>query len=147
MSPASSIPGEGHPIQEMNPFFAVLAAAYIFGIFFFSDSSVVSRISEFNPYSLLHIPLYGLLTVLLLLTFIPKPGRNLSARYQVAAWIAAVAVGILDEYHQCFIPSREASVTDVLLDILGTGLVMLLAWRFPPHRWTKPFEKLGWRTR
>jgi len=111
------------------------------GIFFFPDSSVVSRMSEFNPYSLFHIPLYGLLTVLLLLTFIPKPGRNLSARYQVAAWIA-VAVGILDEYHQSFIPSRDGSVTDVLLDLLGTGLVVLLAWRVPPHRWMIPFEKL-----
>jgi len=125
----------------MTPFFAVLAAAYIFGIFFFADSSVVSRISEFNPYSLLHIPLYGLLTALLLLTFIPKPGTNLGLRYQVAAWIA-VAVGVLDEYHQSFIPSRDGSVTDVLLDLLGTGLVVLLAWRVPPHRWMIPFEKL-----
>ena len=130
----------------MTPFFAVLAAAYIFGIFFFADSSVVSRISEFNPYSLLHIPLYGLLTALLLLTFRPKPGTNLAWRYQVAAWIV-VGVGVIDEYHQAFIPSRDASVTDVLLNILGVGLVMILAWRVPPHRWMKPFEKLGWRTR
>ena len=125
----------------MNPFFAVLAAAYILGIFFFPDSSVVSRISEFNPYSLLHIPLYGLLTALLLLTFIPKPGTNLALRYQVAAWIA-VAVGVLDEYHQSFIPSRDGSVTDVLLDLLGTGVVVLVAWRVPPHRWMKDLEKL-----
>ena len=95
---------------------------------------------------LLHIPLYGLLTVLLLLTFIPKPGTNLTSRYQAAAWIA-VAVGVVDEYHQAFIPSRDASVTDVLLDILGVGLVMILAWRVPPHRWMKPLEKLGWPTR
>jgi VanZ family protein len=125
----------------MTPFFAVLSAAYIFGIFFFADSSVVSRINEFNPYSLLHIPLYGLLTVLLLLTFITKPGTNLTLRYRAAAWIAA-AVGVIDEYHQSYIPSRDASVTDVFLDILGVGLAMILAWRVPPHRWMKPFEKL-----
>jgi len=125
----------------MNPFFAVLSAAYIFGLFFFADSSVVSRIAEFNPYSLLHIPLYGFLTILLLLTFIAKPGTNLAPRYQAAAWIA-VAVGVIDEYHQAFIPIREGSVTDVFLDILGVGLVMILAWRVPPHRWIKPFGKL-----
>ena len=130
----------------MNPFFAVLSAAYILGFLFFADSSVVSRINEFNPYSLLHIPLYGLLTVLLLLTFITKPGTNLTSRYRAAAWIA-VAVGVVDEYHQAFIPSRDASVTDVFLDILGVGLVMILAWRVPPHRWMKPFEKLRWRPR
>jgi VanZ family protein len=125
----------------MNPFFAVLSAAYIFGIFYFADSSVVSRIDEFNPYSLLHIPLYGLLAVLLLLTFITKAGTNLPLRYRAAAWIAA-GVGVIDEYHQAYIPSRDGSVTDVLLDILGVGLVMILAWRVPPYRWTKPFEKL-----
>jgi VanZ family protein len=130
----------------MNPFFTVLSAAYIFGIFFFADSSVVSRINEFNPYSLLHIPLYGLLTVLLLLAFASKPGMFLAYRYHPAAWIA-VAVGVLDEYHQAFIPSRVASVTDVLLDILGIGLIMLMAWRVPPHRWMEPFEKLRRRPR
>jgi VanZ family protein len=130
----------------VNPFFAVLAAAYIFGIFFFADSSVVSRIDEFNPYSLLHIPLYGLLTALLLLTFSPKKGTILAFHYQGAAWIA-VAVGVLDEVHQAYIPSRDASITDVLLDILGIGLVVLLAWRGPPHRWMNPFTKVGWRPR
>ena len=87
----------------MNPFFTVLSAAYIFGIFFLADSSAVSQIGEFNPYSLLHIPLYGVLTGLLLLAFASKPGTNIAIRYHLAAWIA-VAVGILDEYHQSLHP-------------------------------------------
>ena len=48
----------------MNPFYAFLSAAYIFAIFFLADSGAVSQIGEFNPYSLLHIPLYGILTSL-----------------------------------------------------------------------------------
>jgi VanZ family protein len=130
----------------MNPFFAALSAAFILVIFSFADSSAVARLDEFNPYSLLHLPLYGFLTVLLLLTFASKPKIILPFRYHLAAW-TAVAVGVIDECHQAFIPSRDASVTDVLLDILGVGLVMILAWRVPPHRWMKPLEKLGWRTR
>jgi VanZ family protein len=123
----------------MNPFFTVLSAAYIFGIFFLADSSAVSQIGEFNPYSLLHIPLYGVLTGLLLLAFASKPGTNIAIRYHLAAWIA-VAVGILDEYHQTFIPSREGSVGDVFLDLLGVVLVVILARRVSPSLWLRPFQ-------
>jgi VanZ family protein len=123
----------------MNPFFTVLSAAYIFGIFFLADSSAVSQIGEFNPYSLLHIPLYGVLTGLLLLAFASKPGTNIAIRYHLAAWIA-VAVGILDEYHQTFIPSREGSVGDVFLDLLGVVMVVILARRVSPSLWLRPFQ-------
>ena len=69
----------------MNPFYALLSAAYIFAIFFLADSGAASQIGEFNPYSLLHIPLYGILTLLILLSLCtgkgeiypptPDPGR------------------------------------------------------------------------
>ena len=123
----------------MNPFFTALSAAYIFGIFFLADSPAVSQIGEFNPYSLLHIPLYGVLTGLLLLGFASKPGTNFAFRYHLAAW-TAVAVGILDEYHQTFIPTREGSVGDVFLDILGVILVVILARRVSPALWLRPFR-------
>jgi VanZ family protein len=123
----------------MNLLFTILSAAYIFGIFFLADSSAASQIGEFNPYSLLHIPLYGVLTGLLLLAFASKPGTNIAVRYHLAAWIA-VAVGILDEYHQTFIPSREGSVGDVFLDILGVALVVILARRVSPSLWLRPFQ-------
>lgn len=123
----------------MNPFFTALSAAYIFGIFFWADSPAVTQIGEFNPYSLLHIPLYGFLTGLLLLALASKPGTNFASRYHLAAWMA-VAVGILDEYHQTFIPSREGSVGDVLLDILGVILVVILARRVSPALWLRPFR-------
>ena len=124
----------------MNPFFTVLSAVYIFGVFFLADSPAASQIGEFNPYSLLHIPLYGVLTGLLLMAFASKPGTNFAYRYHLAAW-TAVAVGLLDEYHQTFIPSREGSVGDVLLDILGVILLMILARRVSPALWLRPFQR------
>ncbi len=125
---------------HMNPFFTILSAAYIFGIFFLADSSVASQIGEFNPYSLLHIPLYGVLTGLLLLALASKAGTNLAIRFHLAGWMAA-AVGVLDEYHQTFIPSREGSVGDVFLDILGVVLVVILARRVSPSLWLRPFQR------
>ena len=131
----------------MNLFFSTLSVAYIAGIFLFADSPVVSDIAAFNPYSLLHIPLYGILTVLLIFSFIPitqlhsssvtrrlirrhnnsmtqLPG-NLKSRFWVVGLIALI-VAIADEIHQSFIPFRDASVTDVFLDLIGVLLALSL---------------------
>jgi VanZ family protein len=51
--------------------FTFLSIVYIAGIFLCADSPVVSVLAPFNPYSLLHIPLYGILTVLLIFSFFP----------------------------------------------------------------------------
>jgi VanZ family protein len=125
----------------MNPFFTFLSAAYIFCIFYMADSSVVSKIGEFNFYSLLHIPLYGILMILLLLAFASKPETSRTSRYSIAAWVA-IAVGAADECYQSFIPSREGSIGDVLLDILGVVLVRILARRIPPLLWMNALKKL-----
>ena len=125
----------------MNYFFAVLPAAYIFGIFFFADSQVVSQIAVFNPFSLLHIPLYGILTLLLVLALGPRSATNSKFRYTLAALIA-VAVALVDEFYQSFIPSREGSITDVLLDVLGVSLALFLSLRGPFSHWTTRFQKI-----
>ena len=130
----------------MRFFFTVLSIAYIAGIFVLADSPLVSDLAPFNPYSLLHIPLYGILTMLLTFSFIPlklKRKDSMTQRAKVPMTqlpnnsmtqltyphlfipgIIALVVGIADEIHQSFIPTRDASVTDVLLD--GVGIVLML---------------------
>jgi VanZ family protein len=125
----------------MNYFFAVLPAAYVFGIFFYADSQVVSRIAVFNPFSLLHIPLYGILTLLLVLALCSGSAVNCKPRYMLAALIA-IGVAILDEFYQSFIPSREGSITDILLDVLGISLALFLSLWGPFSRWTGRLQKL-----
>lgn len=117
---------------------------YIAGIFLLADSSVVSDLSTFNPYSLLHIPLYGILTFLLIFSFMPlkinpinpsnssnpsKPSNpsNISPRFLFAALIALM-VAIADEIHQAYVPGRDASITDVLLDFAGILLVLFFVF-------------------
>ncbi len=124
----------------MNPLFTILSAAYIFGIFYCADSSAVSVIGEFNFFSLLHVPLYALLTLLLLLAFASTSDQNMKIRCGLGSLIAVV-VGILDEYNQSFIPARDASGGDILLDIAGVLLVLLLAFRFPPSLWGRFLKK------
>ncbi len=143
----------------------VLSVAYISGIFLLADSSVVSDMATYNPYSLLHIPLYGILTGLIVLSLLPfkgihfenrirmTPGGltktdnlggftfridpvdriNPTARLLIAGFIA-VWVAIADEIHQSFIPSRDGSITDVFLDIVGISFVILIVHKLCKNR-------------
>lgn len=129
----------------MNAFFTAISVAYIFAIFFWADSPVISQMEVFNPYSLLHVPLYGILTVFLLLALASTEKTNTKSRRTLAAFISA-GVGIMDEFHQSFLPQREASTTDVLLDIFGILLVMVLSRWVPPFFWMGRFRKLPGQT-
>jgi len=91
------------------------------------SSSLSSKV--WNPYSLLHIPLYGVLMISLVLTLAPNiPSRKkvsfIVLPFFLPGGIAAV-VGILDEVNQIYIPDRDASVMDVMLDILGIVLTAI----------------------
>ena len=126
--------------------FTVLSIAYIASIFLLAGLPFISKVATFNPYSLLHIPLYGILTVLLLFSFIPLPPRQSYKINQINqidqkdqtnrflfAGLIALGVAVADEIHQAYIPGREASFTDVLLDAIGIALVLLLIHRI--FRW------------
>ncbi len=125
--------------KKMPFVFKILSAAYIAGIFLFADSPVVSDMAAFNPYSLLHIPMYGILTILLILSnwssiFIGRGNSTNSinptnSRNLVVAGIIALVVGIADEIYQAYIPSRKATITDVFLDILGIVICILIIRR------------------
>lgn len=136
--------------NQMNLIFAFLSVAYIFVIFFFADSSAASAVAPYNPFSLLHIPLYGILTVLIVFALVPfnsfpfsrirAINRNESSvtnsinatnarnRFLIAGLIS-ILVALADEYHQTFIPTREGSFTDVLLDVAGIALAILFTFR------------------
>ncbi len=134
----------------MKVLFSLLSLFYITSIFILAGSPVAESLSEFNPYSLLHIPLYGILTSLLALSIIPivpkskkssiqrkidstgpasKEGRGLGLRLFIAGGIA-FAVGIFDEIHQLSVPRREGSVSDVVLDMVGIALALVLLFGF-----------------
>jgi len=126
----------------VNIFFSALSAAYIAAIFLFADSPMVSDVAPFNPYSLLHIPLYGILALLLILSFSPQrkrfinptnsisPTNPTNSRNLIISGIIALVVAIADEIHQAYLPSRNASVIDVLLDLAGIICCILLIRRF-----------------
>jgi len=129
--------------------FVLLSLLYIAAIFILAGSHVVDTLSEFNPYSLLHIPLYGILAFLLIFSMVPiprgfrgalnQPGsesrefpseetKDLKLRLFLAGGIA-LAVAIFDEIHQLYVPGRDGSAIDAVLDVVGIAIAVLLCSR------------------
>ena len=129
-------------------FFSILSLSYIGAIFILAGSRLVHTLSGFNPYSLLHIPLYGIMTLLLVFSLVPVPRgfkhgaiqpnsdptgprsmgtAGLKFRLFIAGGIALL-VGVFDEIHQLSVPIRDASAGDVVLDLVGIALVLVLCF-------------------
>ena len=70
--------------------------------------------------------------------------RNQPARSEARAWrwsearivwLLSTVYAATDELHQAFVPNRQSSVGDVLIDTAGAALGLILLWRF--GRWRK----------
>ena len=90
-------------------------------------SSVVKQVAHNSA----HVPAYMILTFLLVRTFQSYKVRK------IVFWAFAISVwyGWLNEILQSFSPGRTCSVSDEVLNILGTTLALLL------------FKKFGWMER
>ena len=72
-----------------------------------------------------HVVTYGILAWLLLRAL--RLRCSLSAALLIAVVALVVAYGIGDEYHQSFVPGRDASLADVAADGVGAALAMAAA--------------------
>lgn len=75
-----------------------------------------------------HMLEYGVLTATCLYAFRQESGR---ARMPTTLGVILFATlyGVSDEFHQSFIPLRDASLADVFADFLGSSIVAGLWWR------------------
>jgi VanZ family protein len=91
-------------------------------IFFLSSGPVPSNELADIPDYYLHISEYGLFYIAMFWAihegFRPLRGRG-------SYWLPALLTiffGISDEFHQMFVPSRDASVLDILADSVGAAV-------------------------
>ena len=77
-----------------------------------------SFIAHINPtiQNFLHLPEYGILSYLWLITLKNKFTYKISI---ILALIITVIYGIFDEFHQLFVPGRYTSLIDIILNTLG----------------------------
>jgi VanZ family protein len=99
----------------------------------FALSAIPSLASPFEPVydfilrKLAHLAVYSVLTV-----FLFRASRLHVAR-PTHAWLLALLIAALyassDEWHQTFVPGREGTVRDILIDSTGIVGVWVLASR------------------
>lgn len=69
-----------------------------------------------------HLAEYAILSFLWYVAVVPSSGRW-QPRQALGILGLCAAYAALDEWHQSFVPSRLASPIDVVIDIIGAGLV------------------------
>lgn len=102
------------------------ALAWMALIFVLSSQSHVPRtpgISIRYTTILGHLALYGVLAALLYAGLPLQLGRG---RRAAIAFVVAVLYGVSDEYHQSFVPGRDADPFDLLVDTLAAALSLTL---------------------
>lgn len=73
-----------------------------------------------------HMTEYAMLGVLLLYAL--SAGRGDPRRWISSAWVLSVAYAATDEFHQLFVPGRNASFVDVCIDATGAALGLLACY-------------------
>jgi VanZ family protein len=88
-----------------------------------------------------HVTEYAVLA-LLVWRALHRPVRGLPRPWTRSHAWAALAVSVLyaasDEFHQFYVPNRQGSVRDVIIDGIGAGLALLALWWWHHRRSTTP---------
>lgn len=83
-----------------------------------------------------HFSVFGLLA-----TLVCRLGSGWRAA--VYAWIAVAVFGMLDEWHQSFVPGRSTELADWIADSLGAAVAVFLYTKW--HRYRRLLETPCWR--
>jgi VanZ family protein len=108
--------------------YSLLTVAYLLAIYWLSSLPDLSA-HESPPLvrllmNLGHVPLYAGLAFCVLKSLSPAP-MAARARYGLV-FVACGACGGLDEWHQSFVPGRDCSLGDFLLDLAGIAVMLVL---------------------
>ena len=128
-------------IDRRYALLTVLYLAVIYGLSSIPDLSRAQHPLMLLIMNLGHAPLFGGLAfcVLMSLSGTLEAGWG---RYGLA-FVSSGACGVLDEWHQSFVPGRYSSIGDFVLDLAGIGGMLLILriravrnreWRNPDPR-------------
>src|SRR6266702_840056 len=89
-----------------------------------------------------HITEYGILAMLLWRGL--RRGTRFQARVSILfllAWLAATIFAVTDEFHQSFVPLRTASPIDVMIDICGAMIGLIICLMFAARGRSGPLNQ------
>jgi VanZ family protein len=99
------------------------------GIFVASSVSEPPMPTQVSDVSLHSVAYFGL-TLLLIRALAVNRWSGVTALTLAAAWVIAAAYGMTDEWHQSFVPNRQADLRDVIANASGAvaAIVVVGAW-------------------
>jgi VanZ family protein len=105
------------------------------GLIFYMSSLPAGRVPDYGRLDALvkkgaHAFGYGLLSLSYYYALPRRLGRGYRA---ILSLIMAVLFALSDEYHQSFVPGRNASLRDVLIDGVGATLALSLGAGYSPN--------------
>jgi VanZ family protein len=112
---------------HLDPGFGLLTALLLAASFALSsipdvDSWNGPLITAF--FNVMHVPLFGAVAFCAYRTL--AKGRELSMPAMALAFVASVVYAVVDEWHQSFVAGRSASLSDVIVDVTGAALMLLV---------------------
>ena len=95
-------------------------------IFYFSSLSSLpgSPIRDLNLAIVYHIIVFFLFAFFLLITI--KGNAKLKPKHLFWVLIITIFYAISDEFHQLFVPGRSPAIKDILIDLIGILLAVLI---------------------
>src|SRR5438132_12494466 len=73
-----------------------------------------------------------------------RRGTRLQAKMSILfllAWLAAAIFAVTDEFHQSFVPSRTASPIDIMIDICGAMIGLIICMMFATQGRSSTFNQ------
>lgn len=90
-------------------------------------SITLPKVELFEIDKLVHMGVYGLLAALIYISLIHQNNFSVLSQNPVAWTIILTALyGASDEFHQTFVPNRSGELPDLLADIIGALLSILI---------------------
>ena len=81
-----------------------------------------------------HVSEYAVLAVLLYRAFVHTIFQSRRVLSAGIVLLSCAAYAASDEFHQSFVPSRTASLRDVMIDLCGAMLAVLVYWSIATRR-------------
>lgn len=79
-----------------------------------------------------HVAEYSIFALLLAIFFLKSRSRFLNQRWFLLALLCAFVYACIDEFHQLFVPERNGSIRDVMIDTASAAFALSLVAAF---RW------------
>jgi VanZ family protein len=98
-------------------------------LWLFPDTSPETMLTIHNfTRKLAHLTEYAILALLAARAFRGSSRDGLRARWFLASLALIVVYALVDEYHQSFVPSRTASLSDSMIDTTGGFAALVIVW-------------------